>query len=101
MTPKTLRYLYPGRTSPILSARRHRVKPKAGLSAIAALAVANLLSCAAPIAQADTVGDHLWIWGHPAGSYNDGFLRPLKLVSTIEPVAAAEHMGLKNLIFVG
>jgi hypothetical protein len=65
-----------------------------------ALAVVNLLSCAGPIAQADTVGDHLWIWGHPAGSYNDGFLRPMKLVSNIEPVAAAERMGLKNVIFV-
>ena len=70
------------------------------LSAMAALAVANLLSCAGPIAQADTVGDHLWIWGHPAGSYNDGFLRPMKLVSKIEPVDAALHMGLKNVIFV-
>ncbi len=67
---------------------------------MAALAVTNVLSCAGPIAQADTVRDHLWIWGHPAGVYNAGFLRPMKLVSTIEPVDAAEHMGLKNMIFV-
>ncbi|MGA2618117.1 MAG: hypothetical protein ABSF26_10940 [Thermoguttaceae bacterium] len=70
------------------------------LSMTAAWAVLILLWCAGPYAQADTVGDHLWIWGHPAGSYNDGFLRPMKLVSTIEPVAAAQRMGLKNVIFV-
>jgi hypothetical protein len=66
----------------------------------AALAVSNLLWCAGPYAQAETIGDRLWIWGHPAGSYNAGFLRPMKLVSTIEPVDAAQHMGLKNMIFV-
>ena len=70
------------------------------LSMAAVLAMLILLAYVGPYAQADTVGDHLWIWGHPAGSYNDGFLRPMKLVSTIEPVAAAQHMGLKNVIFV-
>lgn len=49
---------------------------------------------------AETVGDRLWIWGHPAGVYNDSFLRPSKLASAIEPVAAAERLGLKNMIFV-
>ena len=70
------------------------------LSVAAALTILNLPWYTGPIAQADTVGDHLWIWGHPAGSYNDGFLRPMKLVSKIEPVDAALYMGLKNLIFV-
>jgi hypothetical protein len=70
------------------------------LSVAAALTILNLPWYTGPITQADTVGDHLWIWGHPAGSYNDGFLRPMKLVSKIEPVDAALYMGLKNLIFV-
>ena len=68
--------------------------------AIAAALAVLILSGGGPYAQADTVGDHLWIWGHPAGSYNAGFLRPLKLVSKIEPVAAAQYMGVKNMIFV-
>jgi hypothetical protein len=67
---------------------------------MAALALASLLWCAGPIARAETVGERLWIWGHPAGVYNAGFLRPMKLVSTIEPVDAASRMGVKNMIFV-
>lgn len=51
-------------------------------------------------ARAETVRDRLWIWGHPAGVYNATYLRPMKLVSTIEPVDAAEQMGLGNMIFV-
>ena len=70
------------------------------LSLTAALAVLILLCCIGPYAQADTIGDHLWIWGHPAGSCNDGFLRPMKLVSKIGPVDAAQRMGLKNIIVV-
>ena len=50
--------------------------------------------------RAETVGDRLWVWGHPAGVYNDDFIQPLGRKSTIEPVAAAERMGLKNMIFV-
>jgi len=70
------------------------------LSVAAALAALTLPWCQGPIARGDTVGDRLWIWGHPAGSYNDGFLRPVKLVSKMEPVEAARYMGLKNMIFV-
>lgn len=47
-----------------------------------------------------TVRDRLWIWGHPAGVYNDSFLAGLGKKSSIEPVAAAEYMGLRNMIFV-
>ena len=65
----------------------------------ALVAAAGLLGCLRPVV-AETVGDRLWIWGHPASVYNGSFLRPTKLVSTIEPVDAAEHMGLKNMIFV-
>jgi len=49
---------------------------------------------------AETVRDRLWMWAHPAGVYNDSFLVPLKRKSTIEPVAAVEWMGLRNVLFV-
>ena len=48
----------------------------------------------------ETVRDRLWIWGHPAGVYNDSFLAPLGRKSSIEPVPAARQMGLSNMIFV-
>lgn len=69
----------------------------------------GLLAVSAPLAAAEpgvgrkspaTVLDRLWIWGHPAGVYNGSYLRPMKLVSKIEPVDAARRMGLKNMIFV-
>ncbi len=47
-----------------------------------------------------TVADALWIWGHPAGVYNKSFLLPTGRASTMEPVAAANAMGLRNMIFV-
>ena len=64
-----------------------------------------LVICAATIGtaggvRAETVRERLWIWGHPAGVYNDNYLRPLGRKSTLEPVAAAERMGLHNVIFV-
>ena len=46
------------------------------------------------------VRDRLWIWGHPAGVYNGSYLAPLGRKSTIEPVAAADWMGIRNMIFV-
>ena len=46
------------------------------------------------------VRERLWLWGHPAGVYNDSYLAPLGKKSTIEPVAAAELMGIRNMIFV-
>ena len=69
---------------------------------LAFLASIVCLPSAAPAqtAEKETVGDRLWIWGHPAGIYNDSFLAALSRKSTIEPVAAAENMGLRNMIFV-
>ena len=52
------------------------------------------------VVHAETVGERLWIWGHPAGVYNDNYLKPLGRKSTIEPVAGADWMGIKNMIFV-
>ncbi len=51
-------------------------------------------------AQGETIGDRLWIWGHPAGVYNESYLAPLAKKSTMEPVAAADWMGVRNMIFV-
>lgn len=48
----------------------------------------------------ECIRDRLWIWGHPAGVYNDSYLAPLGKESTIEPVAAAGLMGIRNMIFV-
>jgi hypothetical protein len=50
--------------------------------------------------QVERIRDRLWIWGHPAGVYNDSYLAPLGRKSTIEPVAAADWMGIRNMIFV-
>ena len=52
------------------------------------------------VVRGETVGDRLWIWGHPAGVYNASYLRPLGRTSTIEPADAARQMGLRNIIFV-
>ena len=64
------------------------------------LIVAGVLGSTAAATQAETVRERLWIWGHPAGVYNGSYLQPLKRASTIEPVAAAQSMGIKNMIFV-
>ena len=53
-----------------------------------------------PDRRPDRIRDRVWIWGHPAGVYNDSYLGPLGKQSTIEPVAAAERMGIRNMIFV-
>ena len=45
--------------------------------------------------QSERIRDRLWIWGHPAGVYNDSYLAPLGKKSTIEPVAAAQWMGIR------
>lgn len=51
-------------------------------------------------AEPRTVNDALWIWAHPTGVYNDSYLRSTGRISTIEPVAAAQDMGIRNMIFV-
>ncbi len=50
--------------------------------------------------RAETVRDRLWIWGRPAGIYNNTHFRPLGLRSTVEPVDGAEQMGIKNTTFI-
>ena len=52
-------------------------------------------------AHGETVRDRLWLWGHPAAVYNERYLAHLpKNKSTIEPVAAADFMGIRNMIFI-
>ncbi len=60
----------------------------------------GLVALGASVGAADTVRDRIWVWGHPAGAYNASYLRPINKISTIEPVDAARHMGLGNIIFV-
>ncbi len=45
-----------------------------------------------------TVGDRLWLWGHPAGSHNGQYGLPGE--SKITPAEAAASMGLGNVLMV-
>ncbi len=65
---------------------------------LAWLTIASL--AAAQTAPGERVRDRLWIWGHPAGVYNDSYLAGWPKKSSIEPVAAAQRMGVPNMIFV-
>ncbi len=58
------------------------------------------LPAVAQTAPAETVRERLWIWGHPAGVYNASYLAACPKKSSIEPVAAAQRMGITNMIFV-
>lgn len=49
---------------------------------------------------AETVRDRLWIWGRPAGTYNESHFRKTEFRSAIEPVAGAQQMGIPNVIFI-
>ena len=68
---------------------------------LAAALLAGLAGAARGADGQRTVADALWIWGHPAGVYNKTFLLPTGRASSIEPVAAADAMGVRNMIFVG
>lgn len=45
-----------------------------------------------------TVRDHLWLWGHPAGSHNTGWGFPA--TSRMTPTEAACYMGVPGVIMV-
>ena len=47
----------------------------------------------------ETIGDRLYLWGHPAGVYNTSYLKGFP-PSKIEPVDAARLMGVKNMYFI-
>lgn len=77
-----------------------RPRSTAVLAILAAESVLLTLFTPVQTVHGETVADRLWIWGHPAGVYNDSYLAPLAKTSSIEPVAAAQSMGLRNMIFV-
>ncbi|MFA5193105.1 MAG: hypothetical protein WC740_20540 [Verrucomicrobiia bacterium] len=76
------------------------MKKRQKLTAILILTAAGVFCCASSNLHAETVRDRLWIWGRPAGVYNNTHFRPLGLHSTVEPVAGAEDMGIKNMTFI-
>jgi len=45
-----------------------------------------------------SIRDRFWLWGHPAGSHNEGWDLPAE--SKIGPVTAARYMGIPNVIMV-
>ena len=59
-----------------------------------------LAQVAAPATPETTIGDRLYVWSHPAGSYSqDAYLKGQK-ASKIEPVDGVKYLGLKNTYFV-
>jgi hypothetical protein len=70
------------------------------LTTILILTAAAVLCCASLNLRAETVRDRLWIWGRPAGIYNNTHFRPLGFRSTVEPVDGAKEMGIPNVIFI-
>ena len=64
------------------------------------LVTAAVLVCGGQSRGGETVRDRIWIWGHPAGVHNNSFLANLPKKSSIEPVAAAEYMGIRNMLFI-
>ena len=65
------------------------------------------LACSSAMGRADDetarperVRDRLWLWTHPAGSYNDDFIKNREDKSDIEPVDAVRYMGLSNAYFI-
>jgi len=74
------------------------VKNRRNLGAMSIVAVAF---CWMPAQlSAETVGDRLWIWGRPAGIYNNTHFRKEGLRSTVEPLDATRQMGLRNMIYI-
>ena len=53
------------------------------------IAAAGILGEASPVEKEMTVRQRLWIWGHPAGVYNESYLRPLNLTSSISVVTVS------------
>jgi hypothetical protein len=76
------------------------MKMRRNLAAVCGV-VAMAVWCSMPMRlAAETIGDRLWIWGRPAGIYNDTHFRKQGLRSTVEPLDAARYMGLRNMIYI-
>ena len=76
------------------------MKKRRNPTAILILAATGVFCCASLNLRAETVRDRLWIWGRPAGIYNNTHFRATGLRSTVEPVDGAEQMGIKNVTFI-
>jgi hypothetical protein len=76
------------------------MKNRQHLATILIVAAVTGLGCLPAHALADTVRDRLWIWGRPAGIYNNTHFRATGLRSTVEPVEASRQMGIGNMIFI-
>src|SRR4029078_11701671 len=50
-------------------------------------------------AEPAKVGERLFLWGHASAVYGETYRNLLK-PSKIEPVAAADYMGLQNMYFI-
>ncbi len=83
------------------------------LFALLAVAAGSKLGRAqqAPVSQpaiADTVRDHLWIWAHPAGSYNTARSKDewpfsdygFPKTSQMTPVEGAQYLDVPNVVFL-
>ncbi len=68
--------------------------------AILILAATGVLVCAPYSLCAESIRDRLWIWGRPAGIYNNTHFRALGLRSAVEPVDGAERMGITGVVFI-
>ena len=49
--------------------------------------------------QQNRVRDRLWLWTHPAGCYNNDFIKNRSQKSSIEPVDAVQSHGTKECLF--
>ena len=78
------------RETPTMISRRHTMTV-----ALVVIAAAHVASAAE-----ETVRDRLWLWGHPAGVFNNQLRRVLGRESTIGPVAAAQELGIPNVIHI-
>jgi hypothetical protein len=77
-------------------------KRRFGLAGVLACLALNigLFGASMSASERRPLNDALWIWGHPAGVYNESYLVSTGRRSTIEPVDAARSMGISNIIFV-
>lgn len=81
--------------------KRREVLHVAGL-----MSAGGLLSACEPLADeasapseaTETVRDRMWLWGHPAGSHNEGWNLPAP--SQISPPEAAAYLNVPNMIMI-
>lgn len=80
--------------------RRDVLKWAAATAAATGANAANAVGAGRPPEEsaAETLGDRLWIWTHPEGSYGTTFGLPH--TSRMTPVEGAVYLGVRNLLFI-